>query len=102
MAITKRRLSVALVVCQCGRTVACVPQGQGYHTTHHKTYSKCWCTGRWFASVATVRAAATDEEMERRIPWEERVVMLSIHPDAATRDDVARLASSLREEGRDD
>lgn len=30
-----------------------------------------------------------------KLPWSERVTMLSIHPDAATRDDVARLASEL-------
>ena len=29
--------------------------------------------------------------------WEERIPMLSINPDAATREDIARLASELME-----
>ena len=31
------------------------------------------------------------------LPWSERVVMLSINPDAASRVDIARLASELME-----
>ncbi len=33
--------------------------------------------------------------MANELPWCERINMLSIHPDAANRDDVARLASEL-------
>jgi len=34
------------------------------------------------------------------LPWDERVTQLSIHPEAATVDMVARLASKLIEAGR--
>jgi hypothetical protein len=33
----------------------------------------------------------------QELPWSERVNMLSINPDAATRDDVARMAAELSE-----
>ncbi len=33
--------------------------------------------------------------MSNELTWPERVNMLSINPDAATRDDVARMASEL-------
>lgn len=35
------------------------------------------------------------ERSEKVIPWDERVSMLSIHPDAATREDVARMAAEV-------
>lgn len=31
------------------------------------------------------------------LPWSERITMLSINPDAATREDIARLAAELME-----
>jgi len=31
------------------------------------------------------------------LPWPERIPMLSINPDAATREDIARLAAELME-----
>ena len=37
------------------------------------------------------------EEPHSELPWPERVNMLSVHPDAATRDDIARMAAELSE-----
>lgn len=36
------------------------------------------------------------EDEMTQLPWSERINMLSIHPDAATRDDVARMAAELQ------
>lgn len=36
-----------------------------------------------------------------QLPWLERLPMLSINPDAATRDDVAQMAAELMERRRD-
>lgn len=33
--------------------------------------------------------------MDNKLPWRERINMLAVHPDAANRDDVAKLASEL-------
>ena len=35
--------------------------------------------------------------MSIKLPWSERVPMLSINPDAASRDEVAKLAAELME-----
>jgi hypothetical protein len=43
------------------------------------------------------RRSPRDREEAMSLPWPERVVQLSIHPDAATRDDVAKLAAELME-----
>ena len=32
-----------------------------------------------------------------KLPWDERITMLSINPDAATREDIARMAAELME-----
>lgn len=37
------------------------------------------------------------EAPKQTLPWDERITVLSVHPDAASRDDVARLASELME-----
>jgi hypothetical protein len=42
----------------------------------------------------------SEENNTNDLPWDERITMLSIHPDAASRDDVARLASELMEARR--
>jgi hypothetical protein len=34
-------------------------------------------------------------EPKPAIPWLERITILAVHPDAATRDDVARLSAEL-------
>lgn len=39
--------------------------------------------------------------MANELPWDERITVLSVHPDAASRDDVARLAAELMECRRD-
>jgi hypothetical protein len=31
------------------------------------------------------------------LPWDERITMLSVNPDAATRGDIARMATELSE-----
>jgi len=33
--------------------------------------------------------------MSNKLPWDERVTMLSINPDAARREDVAKMAADL-------
>lgn len=43
----------------------------------------------------------TEREDVGDLPWGERVVMLSINPDAASRGDVARLAADLMEAKRE-
>jgi len=40
-------------------------------------------------------------ETANQLPWDERVTMLSINPDAATREDVADMAAELMEKWAD-
>lgn len=35
------------------------------------------------------------KEHDSKLPWMEKVAMFSINPDAATRDDIARMAAEL-------
>ena len=45
--------------------------------------------------------ACEPEQKRAELPWPERVAMLSIHPEAASREDVARMAAELMERGPD-
>ena len=36
-----------------------------------------------------------EKEVANKLPWEEKIVLFQIHPDAASRRDIARLAEEL-------
>ena len=62
---------------------------------------KTWCANIQYddavlVAKALLREQHTDENLiTLEDPWHDRVPMLSVHPDAATRYDIVRMASEL-------